>query len=78
MFYGIILVCSTGLSEPNVDDCMIYTAPSVFESREECVDAVLDFLKTETFALNMNAMSMAPANLKCVDVTARDIVGLQT
>ena len=78
MFYGLIILCAVNASEINKEECMVYASPMVYESRPICYEAIKQFLLNEEFIATQTALGMVPRNAKCVDLTARDIQGLQT
>ena len=44
MFYGLILLCATDAIEFNNSTCRLMSSPAVYDTQEECVVAVQEFL----------------------------------
>lgn len=46
MFYGLILLCAADATEFNNSTCRLMSSPAVYDTQEECVEAVQGFLKS--------------------------------
>ena len=76
MFYGLIILCAATSVGFNTDNCMVYASPTVYESRPSCYQAIRAFITNEEFVASQMALNMVPVNVKCVDLTEKDVTGI--
>ena len=77
MFYGMIILCTVGVSDVNKNDCMVYASPTVYEYRATCYEAIKSFLSNEDFIANALALNATVRNIKCVDLSEKDVLGME-
>jgi len=77
MFYGVIILCAATSADINTEDCMVYASPTVYESRQACYQSIRTFITNEEFIASQMALNMVPANFKCIDLTKKDIIGIE-
>lgn len=77
MFYGMIILCTVGISDVTPNDCMVYASPAVYEERLACYDSIRSFLLNEDFIATATALNATVRNIKCINLLEKDVSGMQ-
>ena len=68
MFYGLILMCSIGATEYTNDTCTLFNSPNVYNTNDECIVAIQQFL------FNPGTQAMLEAGFEIIDVQCLNVV----
>ena len=77
MFYGMIILCTVGISDVTPNHCMVYASPAVYEERMACYDSIRSFLLDEEFIATAEALNATVRNIKCIDLSEKDVSGMK-
>jgi hypothetical protein len=77
MFYGMVLVCGLGVSEYTNETCKLYNSPNVYNTNEECVNAIQQFLVHPGVAAMLEAGNEV-INVECHNVVPEDKRGVKS
>lgn len=76
MFYGLVLVCLSNAIEYNSENCTLYNSPAVYDTIDECVIAIREFLSHDAFE-TIVAFDHDLINAECYNVIPESLQGKQ-
>lgn len=74
MFYGLILLCAADAIEFNNSTCRLMSSPAVYDTQEECVAAVQEFLKSPMLEV-LRVGGYEILNVRCDNVVPEEYQG---
>ena len=73
----MVLVCGLGVSEYSNETCKLYNSPNVYDTNEECVIAIQQFLVHPGVAAMLEAGNEV-TNVECHNVVPKNKRGVKS